>query len=235
MSTPQTLNVIGIIFFIVSFVFFDAILIYISIAFLGASIIFWRIKANNKSCRSMVLSILFFIPVWLILSCTCEEESLDKIKQFKPDDKYFKSALVSLHFMLETRPVAEVDSLFKQLIDMYGLPVSAEGSKDGTYIGASPYDAFDYRHEVKIKIEDGKIVEVDYNELKKEGKGKQEDIAYCEEMSVTGTTPAIAYPALEKMLLSTQDMMQVDGVSGATYSLYRFRYAVTVALMQAFI
>ena len=54
-------------------------------------------------------------------------------------------------------------------------------------------------------------------------------------MSVTGTTPAIAYPVMEKMLLSTQDMMQVDGVSGATYSLYRFRFAVTVALMHAYL
>jgi len=71
--------------------------------------------------------------------------------------------------------------------------------------------------------------------VKKDGNGKQEDDEYCEEMSVTGTTPSIAYPTMEEMLLSTQDMMEVDGVSGATYSLYRFRYAVTVALMQAFI
>lgn len=54
-------------------------------------------------------------------------------------------------------------------------------------------------------------------------------------MKVSGTTPAIAYPHMEESLMANQDLMQVDGVSGATYSLYRFRYAVTVALMKALI
>ena len=137
--------------------------------------------------------------------------------------------------MMETSPVAEVDTFFQQLINMYGLPVSAEDAKDGTYIGATPYDAFDYRHEVLIKIQDGKIVELDYNEVKKDGHGKQEDEEYCEEMSVTGTTPAIAYPLMEEMLLATQNMMEVDAVSGASYSLQRFRLAMTIALMKAII
>jgi major membrane immunogen (membrane-anchored lipoprotein) len=182
--------------------------------------------------------ILLFIPLLVMSSCDscdCQEDSLDKVKAFKPDDKYFKSALVSLHFNMETSPVDEVDKLFMQLIKMYDLPISAEGAKDGSYVGTSPYDAFDYRHEVKIQIKEGKIVALDYNEVKKDGHGKQEDEEYCEEMSVTGTTPAIAYPIMEEMLLSAQNMMQVDGVSGATYSLYRFRFAVTLALMQAYI
>ena len=36
-------------------------------------------------------------------------------------------------------------------------------------------------------------------------------------------------------MMATQNMLEVDGVSGATYSLHRFRYAVTVALMKALI
>lgn len=170
----------------------------------------------------------------LVFSCsTLQEGDLDKVKQFKPEDKYFKSTLVSLHYMIETSSVEEVDTLFGQLIEIYGLPVNASGVKDGTYTGSSPYDAFDYKHVVKIRIENEEIVEVDYNEVKYDGIGKQEDVEYCEEMSVSGTTPAIAYPAMEEMLIATQDMMEVDGISGATYSLYRFRYAVTVALMKA--
>jgi len=197
-------------------------------------------KSNqqNKASWSIFPAILLIVPFVLLSSCNscnCEEDSLDLIRQFKPEDKYFKASLVALHFMMETSPVAEVDTLFQQLIDIYGLPVKSEGAKDGTYIGATPYDAYDYRHEVKIKIQNGKIVEVDYNEVKKDGKGKQEDEEYCEEMSVTGTTPAIAYPLMEEMLLSTQNMMEVDAVSGASYSLRRFRLAVTIALMQAII
>ena len=196
---------------------------------------------THKTVHLSHLHLLFAILIIPLLvlsscdSCNCQEDSLDRIKAFKTDDKYFKASLVSLHFMMETSPVTEVDTLFQQLIQMHGLPLSAEGAKDGTYLGATPYDAFDYRHEVKIQIKDGKIVALDYNEVKKDGHGKQEDEEYCEEMSVTGTTPAIAYPIMEEMLLSTQNMMEVDAVSGATYSLHRFRLAVTLALMQAFI
>ena len=52
---------------------------------------------------------------------------------------------------------------------------------------------------------------------------------------VAGKEIVIAYPAMEEMLLTTQDITKVDGVSGASYSRYRFRYAVTVALMKAHI
>ncbi len=177
-----------------------------------------------------------FLLTGLCLSCSSRQESdLDVIRKFKPEDKYFKSTLVSLHFMLETSPVDEVDTLFRKLIDLYNLPVTANAVKDGTYTGSSPYDAFDYRHVVTIRIEGGKFVEVDYNEVMQDGHGKQEDEAYCEEMSVGGTTPAIAYPSMEQQLLATQDLMEVDAVSGATYSLYRFRYAVTIALMKALV
>lgn len=191
-----------------------------------------------KNHLHFLLIFLFILPPLLLSSCKscdCPEDSLDGIRAFKPENKYFKSALVALHFMMETSAPADVDPLFKQLIQAYELPISTEGAKDGIYIGATPYDAFDYRHEVRIVIEESKIIEVDYNEVKKDGHGKQEDVEYCEEMSVTGTTPAIAYPIMEEMLLAEQNMMQVDAVSGATYSLYRFRLAVTVALMQALI
>ena len=198
----------------------------------------FKSRSQNKINRSLVPAILLIVPLLFLTSCDsckCSEDSLDGIRAFKPEDKYFKSALVALHFMMETSAPADVDTLFMQMIQTFELPISAEGAKDGTYIGATPYDAFDYRHEVRIVIEEGEIVEVDYNEVKNDGYGKQEDVEYCEEMSVTGTTPAIAYPIMEEMLLAEQNMMQVDGVSGATYSLYRFRFAVTLALMQAYI
>jgi len=49
MSTAQILNVIAIIFCGISLMVFIPLLIYISIAFLVASIIFWRVKANKIS------------------------------------------------------------------------------------------------------------------------------------------------------------------------------------------
>lgn len=179
--------------------------------------------------------ICLFLALLCLLFSACQDakDDLDRIKQYKPDDKYFKANLVSLHFIIETSQIPRVDSVFGQVIKANNLPLTAAGCKDGIYTGESPYDAYDYRHVVEIRIKDEKIVSVDYNEIKKGGMGKQEDEEYCEEMSVTGTTPAIAYPQLEGALVEKQDVLKVDAVTGASYSLYRFRYAVIIALMKA--
>lgn len=178
--------------------------------------------------------ILFLLTSIIFLSCSHEIDSLDEIKPFGKNKKYFKAEMVNLHYIIETSDIPKVDTVFKQYISGSSLPIDAKGCKDGVYLGESPYDAFDYKHSVKLEINNEKIISVDYNEVHKEsGHGKQEDKVYCEEMDVTGTTPAIAYPIMEKQLLERQDMTKVDAVSGASYSLYRFRYAVTVALMKA--
>lgn len=69
--------------------------------------------------------------------------------------------------------------------------------------------------------------------LKLNGKNKRTDINYNREMFKSGTSPAIAYPIYENQLIKNQDYMQVDAVTGATYSLYRFRMAVAKALEKA--
>ena len=182
---------------------------------------------NKKICALLIL--FYFITP----SCRKVQDDLDVVRQFKPEDKYFKASLVGLHFIMETSPISRVDSTFDQLIQEQDLPTKALSCKDGIYTGESPLDAYDYVHVVKIEIKDEKIISVDYNEIKKDGIGKQEDEEYCREMSVTGTTPAIAYPKLESQLVEKQDILKVDAVTGATYSLYRFRYAVMIALMKA--
>ena len=173
----------------------------------------------------IIMSISYF-------TCSDNSDSLDAIKDFKPDDKYFKSGLVTLHFQIETSPIPKVDTLFNRNVNYYKIPVNPDSCADGEYTGESPYDAFDYKHVVKLKIKDGKIVAVDYNEIHKSGKGKQEDEEYCKEMSVMGTDPSIAYPVMEKQLLEKQNINEIGAVTGASYSLYRFRYAVMVALMK---
>lgn len=135
--------------------------------------------------------------------------------------------------MMETHPVADLDKGFSQLFERYNLPTATADIKDGTYTGESPYDAFDYKHVVRLVVKEGKITDVNYNEVHKDGSDKKSDKKYNEEMSVTGISPAIAYPNMEKQLLEKHDMLQVDATSGATYSLYRFRYAVTLALIKA--
>lgn len=182
-----------------------------------------------------MIAIMIVLSSFIFADNPADKDDLETIKKFKPDDKYFKATMVTLHFLIETSSIERTDSIFKQIIDAYKLPVRAEGIKDGIYYGASPYDAYDYKHVVKLEIKNEKIISIDYNEVHKSGIGKQEDEVYCEEMSITGTTPAIAYPDMEQQLISKQNIMDVDGVSGASYSLFRFRYAVTIALMKAMI
>lgn len=118
-------------------------------------------KTGNSSRlprKSQAVVLSSFILAVLLLSCSSHHaDDLDQIKAFKPEDAYFKSSLVSLHFMMETSPVDEVDTLFRQMIEIYKLPTNVSGIKDGSYTGSSPYDAFDYKHVVKIRIEGGKI------------------------------------------------------------------------------
>jgi len=176
---------------------------------------------------------MFILLVMLFSTCRNVEDDLDLIKNYKPQDKYFKSFMVSLHFIIETSSITRVDTVFTKIIRDYNLPLTAKGCRDGEYYGKSPFDAYDYQHIVKLKIKNGKIISVDYNEVNKDGRGKQEDDEYCADMSITGTTPAIAYPLMENRLLIEQDLMKVDAVSGATYSLYRFRYSVILVLIKA--
>lgn len=178
-------------------------------------------------------AIAFSVAVALLWSCTPAIDDFTVLKQYKPEDKYFTASLKSLHFIIETSDIARVDTVFRALLDNYGLPTSAKGCRDGVFTGASPYDAYDYKHVVTIEIEDEEIVAVDYDEIKKDGKGKQGDSEYNEEMSAAGTSPAVAYPVYERSLLEKQNMMEVDSVSGASYSLFRFRYAIAMALMKA--
>ena len=169
----------------------------------------------------------------LVASCCPSSNVLHDIKSFKPDDKYFTAGLNSLHFIIETSDIPRVDSIFTQIVNGYEIPVSAKGCAEGVFTGESPYDAYDYKHVVKLEIKNEKIICVDYDEVNRENVGKQSSEEYNEEMKVSGSSPSEAYPVYENFLIEKQNMMDVDAVSGASYSLYRFRYAVMVALMKA--
>lgn len=179
----------------------------------------------------------FLLLVAVIFAVSCQNsrkmDNYDEIAAFKPDDKYFTAGLKTLHFIKETSPISKVDSVFSQMITHFDLPTNASGCADGTFTGESIPDAYDYVHWAKIKIEDEKIVWIDYNEIHKNGIGKEENEEYNKEMSAAGTSPSVAYPAMEKELLDEQELLSIDGVSGASYSVYRFRYAVIMALMKA--
>ena len=138
-----------------------------------------------------------------------------------------------LHFMIERSSVETVKSNFELFITNNLLKSNALNCKDGKYFGITPADDYGYLHLVFLEVSKGKIVAIHYDELKSNGKNKRTDINYNQEMLKSGTSPSIAYPGYEDQLIKKQDYMKVDAVTGATYSLYRFRIAVAKALEKA--
>ena len=145
-----------------------------------------------------------------------------------------KSAILEkIHWIIERSDMNKVRSAFQEICDETHFKSLVSGLKDGTYKGASPADNYGYRHEVVFEMKNGKMISVDYDEIHTTGHAKQHDEDYCKRMLQSGTTPAIAYPIYEKQMLEKQDFNQVDAVSGASYSQYRFKLAILYAVLNS--
>ncbi|MBV5348292.1 hypothetical protein JZU61_01270, partial [bacterium] len=141
-----------------------------------------------------------------------------------------KSAiLVKIHWIIERSDMNKVRSAFQEVCNENHFPSVVSGLKDGTYKGDSPADDYGYQHEVVFEMKNGKMISIDYDEIHTSGHAKQHDEEYCKQMLQSGTTPAIAYPSYEKQMLEKQDFNQIDAVSGASYSQYRFKLAILYA------
>jgi len=141
--------------------------------------------------------------------------------------------LEKLHWIIERSDMNKVRVSFQQICNENHFSSLVSGLKDGTYKGATPADDYGYRHEVVFEMKNGKMFSLDYDEIHNDGHAKQSDEAYCKRMLQSGTTPAIAYPIYEKGMLSKQDFNQVDAVSGASYSNYRFKLAILYAILNS--
>jgi len=138
-----------------------------------------------------------------------------------------------LHLLIERSSIDTVKENFKLFVKKNALETKALNGKDGKYFGLTPADDYGYLHLVFLEISQGQIIHIHYDELKLNGENKRTDIIYNQEMLKSGTSPSIAYPIYEQALIKNQDYMKVDAVTGATYSLYRFRMAVAKALEKA--
>lgn len=105
--------------------------------------------------------------------------------------------------------------------------------KDGNFTAESQPDERGWKGVIEIEVEDGKIVEVDYDEINEEGQKKSEDEEYVKAMEgASGVTPENAYEQLENALIKTQDPDKIDGVSGATSSSESFKRLAKEALKE---
>jgi major membrane immunogen (membrane-anchored lipoprotein) len=147
--------------------------------------------------------------------------------------KQKSAVLEQIHWIIERSDMENVRRSFQKICTENHFSSLVSGLKDGTYKGASPADDYGYWHEVVFVIEKGKMISIDYDEIHSDGHAKQHDEAYCKRMLQSGTTPAIAYPVYEAEMLRKQDFNQIDAVSGASYSNYRFKLAILYAIMNS--
>lgn len=163
------------------------------------------------------------VTISIFATLSCRNVTNQKVET--PAEKAFRE----LPNIIERSPIEKVAESWNSFTATNAIPVTAKGCKDGNYEAQSPADDYQYVHKIKLKVKNGLITRVYYDELRY-GIGKRNNEEYCQQMSASGTTPAIAYPNYEEQLLSKQNLDKVDAVSGATYSLYRFRYVAAKAL-----
>jgi len=170
----------------------------------------------------------FLLSNSLMISPYIQDKETQK-KVLKVDETEWKN----LHLKIERSPVDTAKEYFERFVKNNSLTTNPSNCKNGRYFGITPTDDFGYFHLVYLEINHGKIIDIHYDELKSNGKNKRTDSDYNQEMLKSGTSPSIAYPIYEDQLVKSQDYMKVDAVTGATYSLFRFRMAVAKALGKA--
>jgi major membrane immunogen (membrane-anchored lipoprotein) len=158
---------------------------------------------------------------------------IGSISQSEKPEASKSAVLEKIHWMIERSDMNKVRSSFQEICNENQFPALVSGLKDGVYKGATPNDDYGYRHEVVFAMKNGRLISIDYDEIHSGGHAKQRDEDYCKRMLKSGTTPAIAYPKYESEMLAKQDYNQIDAVSGASYSLYRFKLAILYAILNA--
>lgn len=143
------------------------------------------------------------------------------------------SVLEKLHWIIERSDMKTVRAKFQEICIDNHFSSIVSGLKDGNYIGETPFDDYGYKHSVRFEMKNGRVISIDYDEVHRDGHAKQHDEEYCKNMLQSGTTPAIAYPSYESAMLKNQDFNRIDAVSGASYSLFRFKLAILYAILNS--
>lgn len=180
-------------------------------------------KAISVTC--MTVSCLL-----LILGCGGKPKLENDTARFK-DYKYLEDSLT----MVMSFPNNSFSSLYDKFRRDYGWDGDISRMKDGVYESYSTIDLRGYVHYVRFTVADGAFSSVYYDEFKLgDSSGKRNDMIYGR--SVSRMKPDIlanAYDRLETNLISSQNPVALDTVSGATLASYRFQIAVLKAIYEA--
>lgn len=103
--------------------------------------------------------------------------------------------------------------------------VAGSPLQDGTYtLKEVEFDDYGWKVEMSITVENGKIVESNYDYVNEEGKLKSEDEDYQQAMvEKSGIGPADFIPQLNEALVEKQNPFDIEVITGATHSWEAFR------------
>lgn len=164
--------------------------------------------------------LLLFIGL-TVMACTNTPQQIDTETQ------------MVMHKLIERSHPDSVKKYLNYYAAKYELPTDFSEIADGHYRGASPYDDYGYKHQVEFEVSDGKLLDINYDEVHKDGHSKKSDTTYNAQMNENayGSAPVVTYDEYEQRLLDAQRFGEVDAIAGATYSLYRLEYAVWRAVL----
>jgi major membrane immunogen (membrane-anchored lipoprotein) len=104
--------------------------------------------------------------------------------------------------------------------------------KDGVYYSEDKdFDDHGWKAMMTVVVKDGKIANVFYDEINKDGLLKSFDPEYAKNMKAkSGATPVLAQTSLAASLLEKQNPDNIDAVTGATHSSDKFKEMVKQTL-----
>jgi major membrane immunogen (membrane-anchored lipoprotein) len=110
-----------------------------------------------------------------------------------------------------------------------------ETAINGTFTAADPeFDQYGWKPEISITYTDGKISEVVFEEVNKDGAKKRDDAGYNEPFKAkSGVTVGEVADQLAAALVEKQDPNAVDAVAGATTSSDKFKELAVKAIESA--
>ena len=135
----------------------------------------------------------------------------------------------------KTEPVTTPEPTPAPVVEPTPAPAEPVGMKDGVYNAAQDnFDDRGWKATVDVEVKDGKIANVKFDYVNKDGALKSQDAGYKAAMEpVAKTYPEKAFAELQAALVEKQDVTAVTAVAGATTSSNDFIALVKIALEQA--
>ncbi len=171
---------------------------------------------------------IHFLILFAIIMSGCSDTTKNTGELPSADD--FKI----LHLDIERSKTDTAEARMQAFYKNFHLPATAEDLPDGHYSAESPYDDYQYRHLIHFDVENGHFANIEYDEVKINGLSKTSDEEYCRKMNehVPGSAPDITYNKYEKQLGQKQNLLELDAISGATYSMYRLQLVAGRAIAE---